>query len=215
MLVGVGAAALATTIGVVVGSVAGYREGVVDAVLMRATELFMIVPQFFLAVVLVVLFGASNVTMILVIGLLGWPVVARVVRAEVMTLKSRVYVAAARSMGVGPLGIVVQEILPNCVRKIAVVASAQVAQAILLEASLGYLGVGDPNQVSLGLMLQEAQLFLRDAYWMAIFPAAALFLMILCSNVVADEMTASGRVRGRRRGAWMRQLGLRREVVRG
>jgi peptide/nickel transport system permease protein len=202
LIVGLGAAALATGVGTAVGSIAGYRSGLVDAVLMRGAEVVMIVPAFFLAVVLGVLFGASTTTMIIVIGILGWPVVSRVVRAEVLSLKGRVFVSAARTIGVGDAGLVLREILPNAAGRIAVVGGAQVAYAILLEASLSYLGLGDANSVSLGLMLQEAQPFLRSAPWMALFPALALFAMILCVNVAADEAARDNRAEQGRRMSW-------------
>jgi peptide/nickel transport system permease protein len=209
--VGPSAAAIATVLGLTVGAVAGYRGGLLDAVLMRAAEVVMIIPHFFLAIVLVFLLGASNLNLIVVIGLLGWPIVARVVRAEVIGLKHRGYVDAARTIGVRPLATLVREILPNALAAITIVAAAQVGNAILLEAGLGYLGLGDANGVSLGQMLQESQSWMRLAWWTAVMPGAVLLLEVVSVNLIAEGINrrSEARVvvpRGWRVGAARRRM---------
>ncbi len=188
LIVGLSAAGLATILAVAVGASAGFFGRRVDDTLMRCTEVFQVIPRFFLAVLLVAFFGASLMNVILAIGILSWPENARVVRAEVMALKHRQYVAAARVAGAGTAAVIFLEILPNAMGPVIVTATLLVGQAILLEAGLSYLGLGDPSQVSLGLMLYEAQEIMRTAWWSTAFPGAMLFLAVLSVNVVGDGL---------------------------
>jgi peptide/nickel transport system permease protein len=199
LLVGLTAAALSTMLAILVGASAGYAGGRTDAVLMRATEIFQVVPRFFLAVLLVAFFGASVISVILAIGLLSWPENARVVRSEFLSLKTRHYVAAARVAGAGHIAVIFTEILPNALGAVAVTGTLQVGQAILLEAGLGYLGLGDPNQVSLGLMLFQAQQIMRTAPWCTALPGALLFASVFAVNVVGDGLTEAFNPRARGR----------------
>lgn len=188
LLVGLLAAATATIIGVLVGAAAGYFGGAGDHTLMRVTELFQVLPRFFLALLIIALFGSGIGKVILVIGLLSWPPMARLVRAEFLTLKQREFVDAARAVGLGHLRIGLGEILPNALPPAIVAGSLDVAQAILLEASLSFFGLGDPNLVSWGGMLQAAQAFLRRAWWMSVFPGAAISVTVLSFNLFGDGL---------------------------
>ncbi len=181
--------ALATIVGVAVGVVAGSLGGFVDDILMRVTEAAMIIPRFVLALVMVAFFGASTRNLILVIGLLSWPLQARVVRAEVLSVRQRQFVQAARLAGAGRLSILCREIAPNVLGVIIVTATLVVGQTILVEAGLSYLGLGDPNAVSLGLMLQQAQGIMRSAWWSAIFPGLAVFVAVLATNLLGDSLS--------------------------
>ena len=186
LLVGLLAAATATTIGILVGVAAGYFGGAADHLLMRITELFQVLPRFFLALLIIALFGSGIGKVILVIGVLSWPPIARLVRAEFLTLRQREFVEAARAVGLGHLRISLGEILPNALPAAIVAGSLDVAQAILLEASLSFFGLGDPNLVSWGGMLQGAQAYLRRAWWMSAFPGAAISVTVLAFNLLGD-----------------------------
>lgn len=186
LLVGFLAAVTATGIGILVGALAGFYGGRVDAALMRLTELFQILPRFFLALVIVALFGQGIGKLILVIGLLSWPAAARLIRAEFLSLRTREFVEAARALGPSDLTIAVRHILPNAIPPAIVTGSLDVAQAILLEASLSFFGLGDPNLVSWGGMLNVAQPFLRRAWWMSAFPGIAIFATVIAFNLFGD-----------------------------
>ena len=179
---------LASTIGVAVGSFAGYRPGTVDDVLMRVTELVLIVPRFFLAVVVIALFGAGVDRVILVLGLTSWPVIARVVRAQTLSLARRDFVDAARAMGASEVRVMVRHVLPNALPATFVVISVTAASVILLEAGLGFLGLGDPRMMSWGYLANNAQRFLRVAWWMALFPGTAIALAVLGLNLLGDAV---------------------------
>ena len=188
LAVGVLAAASSTLIGVAVGAVAGFFGGEADAVLMRTTEFFQIVPRFFLALVIIALSGPGLVKIIFVIAILGWPAVARLVRGEFLRLRTYEFVEAARAAGASPLMIIVREILPNAVAPAIVAGSLDVAQAILLEAGLSFFGLGDPNYVSWGAMINTAQAFLGEAWWLSTFPGLAILLTVVSVNLVGDGL---------------------------
>lgn len=188
LLVGFMAAATSTFIGTLIGAFSGYHGGRIDSMLMRITEVFQVVPRFFMALILVALFGASVWNVIFVIGILSWPVTARLVRAEYLSLKEREFIEAATALGMGHLRIVFSEILPNALPPIIVNSSLQVGSGILVEAGLSFLGLGDPSMISWGYMLNNAQRFLRQAWWMASFPGMAIFLTVLGLNLVGDGL---------------------------
>ena len=182
------AVALASIIGVTVGGIAGYRGGVLDDVLMRITEGFQAMPRFFLAIVVIALFGAGLGKLILLLGLTSWPMLARVVRAELLSLKEREFVEAARSFGASGFRILVRELLPNALPSTIVVVSLMGASVILLEASLGFLGLGDPDVISWGYLVNNAQRFIRIAWWMSVFPGAAIVVAVLGLSLLGDTI---------------------------
>ena len=184
--VGVVSALIATVVGSLVGSLAGYFGGAVDDVLMRVTEVFQVIPRFLLAIVVVALLGAGQGKIILVIGFLSWPGTARIVRAQFLVFRGEEFVLAARGVGGSHARVIARHILPNVVPFIIVSGSLQTAAAILVESFLSFLGLGDPTQPSWGLLLQNAQLYLRRAWWMAAFPGLALFVTILSLNLAGD-----------------------------
>jgi len=188
LLVGILAALTSTLIGVVVGALAGYYGGMTDDLLMRITEFFLVIPRFFLVLVIVALFGSSIWNVILVIGILSWPVTARLVRVEFLSIKEKEFIEASRAAGATDLRIILRHILPNATPPIVVSGSLQIARAILLEAGLSFLGLGDPNQMSWGVMLYNAQRFLRHAWWTALFPGIAIFLVVMGFNLVGDGL---------------------------
>jgi peptide/nickel transport system permease protein len=189
LLVGISSSVVATTLGVVVGGVAGFFGRFVDEALMRVTEIFQVIPRFFLAVLLVAFFGANVINLIAAIAFLSWPEIARLVRVEFLALRSRQYVDAARVAGASQTTLIFGEILPNALGPVVVNATLMVGQAMLLEAGLSYLGLGDPNKVSLGQMLQEARPIMLAAWWTTTFPGVLIFLCVLSLNLVGDGLT--------------------------
>ena len=189
LLVGAVSTLAALTFGVVLGALAGYCGGWIDDAAMRFTELFQTVPGFVLAVVIVAIFTPSLASIVLAIAIVSWPPVARVVRAEFLSLRTREFVQAAEILGRSRLSIVVRDILPNAMGPIVVLASLMVASAILLEAALSFLGLGDPNLMSWGFMIGQGRSVIRLAWWMSVFPGVALFLTVLALNLVGEGLT--------------------------
>jgi peptide/nickel transport system permease protein len=188
LTVGILAAASAVVIGTTIGAVAGYFGGWLDSTLMRLSEFFQTLPRFVLAIITIAFFGSGLVNLIAVIAVLSWPQTARLVRAGVLTLHSAAFVDAARVGGSSTTTIIVREILPNVVAPIVVTGSLDVAIAILLEAGLGFFGLSDPNLVSWGGMLNQAQDYLRQAWWMSVFPGLAISIVVLSFNVLGDAL---------------------------
>lgn len=186
--VGVLAAASAVVIGTLVGAIAGYAGGWIDALLMRVAEFFQVLPRFVLALIVVAVFGTGLGKLIAVIGLLSWPQTARLVRAGFLSFRDAPFVDAARVGGMPPGAIIFREILPNVLAPIVVSGSLDIAAAILLEAGLGFFGLGDPNLVSWGSMLNAAQQYLRQAWWMSFFPGVGISISVLAFNVVGDGL---------------------------
>jgi peptide/nickel transport system permease protein len=198
LLVGLLAAATAGIVGVVIGGVAGYCGGVLDELLMRCSEFVQVIPRFFLALIAVAFMGPNLHALILLIGLTSWPVTARLLRGEVLRLGVREYVIASRALGARDGRLFIRAILPNAFPPVIAQLSLQVATAILLEAGLAFLGMGDPAVVSWGTMLYNAQQFMRQAWWLAAFPGLALSLTVLGINLLGDGLTAAWTPRLRR-----------------
>jgi peptide/nickel transport system permease protein len=186
LIVGFLATATSMLLGILIGAFSGYFGGRTDVILMRATEYVLVVPRFFLALLVVAMLGTGIVKIVLVIGLLGWPEAARVVRAQFLTFREREFVLAARAIGASHIKVIFGEILPNAIPPAVVVASILIARAILLEAGLSFLGLGDPNLVSWGSLLSEAQERIGASVWLALFPGMALSLLVLCVNLFGD-----------------------------
>lgn len=174
-----------------IGLIAGYRGGVLDDLLMRVTEMFQVLPRFFLVIVAIALFGAGLDRIVLALGLTSWPVLARVVRAEVFSLRRIEFVRAAESSGASGVHVLWHELLPNVMPSVAVMLGLLFGQVLLVEASLGFLGLGDPNALSWGVLAGQAQGFLRVAWWLAFFPGLAITVAVLGSNLLADALAAS------------------------
>ena len=188
LLVGIIAAGVSTLVGILVGSLSGFFGGWLDHILMRITEVFQVVPQFFLAVVLVALFGASVLNIIVAIALLTWPIIARLTRSEFLSLKTRQYVDAAYLGGASNTRLIFREILPNAMGPIIVSATLLVGRAMLTEAGLSFLGLGDPSRISLGVMLYQSRPFVQFAWWAALFPGMMIFLAVLSTNLIGDGL---------------------------
>ena len=188
LVVGICASLLQTVIGVAVGGIAGYRGGVVDLVLMRIAEFFQVIPQFFLALVLVAIVGRGIDKVILVLGIVAWPLTARVIRAQFIALRSAEFVEAARAVGAGNWYIGLGVMLPNALPAVIVTATQGIAHAILLEAGISFFGLGDPALVSWGQMLNNAQPFLGQSWWISVFPGAAILASVLGFSLLGDGL---------------------------
>lgn len=189
LLVGVVSTVVAVVVGVVLGAVAGYYGGAIDDVVMRFTEFFQTVPSFVFAVVLVAIFRPSIRSIVIAIAIVSWPPVARLVRAEFLTLRTREFVQAAIVAGQSSPQIIVSQILPNALSPIIVAASLMVASAILLESALSFLGLGDANMMSWGYMIGASRTVIRRAWWMSTFPGFAIFLTVLALNLVGEGLS--------------------------
>ncbi|HXG90465.1 MAG TPA: ABC transporter permease [Vicinamibacterales bacterium] len=188
LLVGFASATCATLIGLAVGGLAGIRGGMVDHSLMRATELAQAIPRFFLVVMVVSLFGGHLWLIIAVIALTAWPSTARIFRAQVLVTLGRDFVVAARASGSSDLGILLRHVLPITMAVVAAQVASQVGAAILAEAGLSFLGLGDPTVMSWGALLGAAHQTISEAWWIAVFPGVALTLTVLACNLLADAL---------------------------
>jgi len=188
LFIGFLAAAISTVIGILIGAISGYYGGKIDDSLMRITEIFQVIPRFFLAMLIVALFGAAVTNVILVIAIVTWPVTARLARAEFIALRETEFVLAARAVGASSMSLILGEILPNAMPPVIINGSLQVGAAILLEAGLSFLGLGDPNVASWGMLLNGAQKFMVHAWWMAAFPGLAIFTTVLGVNLIGDGL---------------------------
>ena len=179
---------ISTAIGVIVGSLAGYFGGWPDFILSRFIDMFFVIPRVLLAILLVAMLGSTNWNIVLALTVAFWPVTARLVRGEYIAFKQRQFVEAARAVGAGHLTIIFREILPSAMPIILVTATFLMSQAILSEAGLSFLGLADPNTSSWGRMVFTAQRVLRYAWWAAIFPGAAILIVVLSLNLVGDGL---------------------------
>lgn len=188
LMIGVVSTLVALLIGVPLGAVAGYAGGIVDDLLMRFTEFFQTIPSFALAIVLVAILQPSLSSIVLAIGIVSWPPVARLVRGEVLSLRTREYVLAAVTLGQSTARIIFSQVLPNAVAPIVVLGSLMIASAVLLESALSFLGLGDPNQMSWGYMIGAGRARLLDAWWISFFPGLAIFLAVLALNLAGEGL---------------------------
>lgn len=189
LLVGAVSTAAALLIGVTLGAVAGYFGGIVDDLVMRFTEFFQTIPSFVLAILLVAIFTPTIGSIVFAIAIVSWPPVARVVRAEFLSLRSREFVQASEVLGKSRFSIVIGDILPNTLSPIVVLSSLMVASAILLESALSFLGLGDPNLMSWGFLIGSGRSVIRLAWWMSVFPGIAIFLTVLSLNLVGEGLS--------------------------
>lgn len=188
LLVGAFAALLSVSIGVTLGALAGYYGGRIDAMLMRVTEFFQVLPALLFAMVVVTLFSPSLVTVALAIGSVSWPSTARLARAEFLKVKNLEFVRAERAIGARHARIIWKVILPNALPPLVVSATLAIGAAILFEASLSFLGLGDPNQMSWGLMIGSARQVVLSCWWAVAFPGAAIFITVLAVSLIGDGL---------------------------
>lgn len=189
ILIGLLAAVFGTSFGALVGAIAGYRGGRTDNLLMRLTDVAAAIPTLPLLIVLSSYSQSAIVSMAAIIGLLSWMATARVVRGEVLTIRAMPYVEAARGIGAKDTRIVVRHVLPNVMGPIVVGATLAVGNAIVLESSLSFLGLGvQPPIPTWGNMLQDAQATMASKPWLTIFPGLAILCVVLAVNFLGDGL---------------------------
>jgi peptide/nickel transport system permease protein len=189
LMIGFAAVLIIVFIGVVIGAVAGYAGGWVDNLLMRVVDIALSMPGLFIIIAFVAFWGASIWTIILAIGITGWTTAARLVRAEFLSLREADYVQAARALGASPRRIILRHMLPPALAPIIVAASLGVADSVVLEAALSFLGFGiGAEQASLGTLLNVAFEYLNREPYLVLFPSIVLILIVLAANFLGDGM---------------------------
>jgi peptide/nickel transport system permease protein len=188
LFVGVLSALIATAIGIAVGATAATCGGLIDVMMMRIAEFFQVIPSFILAVVIVAVSGPGLLTVIAVIAMLSWPQPGRVMRAEVLRISRLEFVDAVRCLGISGTRILVFDVLPNAIAPVLAVGTLIIADAILLEAALSFLGLSSPEIVSWGKMLNSGQRFLFSAWWLSFFPGTAILVTVLAFNLFGDAI---------------------------
>lgn len=188
ILIAVLATVAAVAFGTLVGAVAGYYGGLIDDVLMRFTEFFQTIPSFLFAIVLIAILSPSPISLVIAIATVSWPPIARVVRGEVLTVKSREFVQAAVVAGQGDAAILLKQVLPNTLSPLIVTGSLLIATAILVESALSFLGLGAPNLMSWGFMIGAGRSFLREAWWLVTVPGVAILITVLAINLIGEGL---------------------------
>ncbi|MDP3342362.1 ABC transporter permease [Frigidibacter sp.] len=199
LFIGLAATLVATVLGTFVGATAGYFGGAVDRIMMGFTEVFQTVPPFVLAVVVVAAFGPTLGTIVIAISLVSWPPLARLVRAQFLQLMPREFVQAATLMGMSDLRIILTQLLPNAMTPIVVSGSLMIASAILLEAGLSFLGLGDPNAMSWGYVIASGREVLRTDWYITALPGFAVLAAVLAINLVGEGLNDALNPRSRNR----------------
>ncbi|MGM4916561.1 ABC transporter permease subunit [Tardiphaga sp. 813_E8_N1_3] len=200
LTVGGVAAVITITIGVTIGSIAGFFGGRIDTALVKVTEFFQILPALLFAMVLVTLFGQTLATVTIAIGVVSWPAAARLTRAEFMRLRNLDFVKASRAAGAGNGHLILKVVLPNALPPIIVSATLAIGVAILFEGGLSFLGLGDPNTMSWGLMLGQNRNYVLNAWWTVTFPGLAIFVAVLAISMIGDGVNDAINPRLRKRG---------------
>jgi len=189
LVVGVGAVLISATIGVLLGLGAGYFGGRTDWTIMTGINVMLTFPFVLLALAVIAVLGPSLANMIIVLGVAGWPIYARVIRAETMAIVERDFILAGRALGMSHMRIVFRQIAPNLVSVIVVIATLQVAQVIILESFLSFLGLGiQPPTPAWGNMLGEGRVYMLNSWWIATFPGLAIFLTTLVINLIGNAI---------------------------
>ncbi len=189
LAVGFVAVGIATAIGIVIGALAGYYGGLIDRMLMRFVDIMLSIPSFFLILAVIAFVGPGLLNIMIVIGLTSWMGVARLVRAEFLSLKGREFVLAARAIGASDLRIIFRHLLPNSMAPVIVNAVLMVASAVLLESSLSYLGLGVlPPQPSWGNILTVGKANIEIAWWLSVFPGLAILITVLSYNLLGEGL---------------------------
>jgi peptide/nickel transport system permease protein len=189
ILIGLLSAVVGTLLGTLIGASAGYRGGAIDNLLMRITDVAYAIPSLPLLIILSAYSRAALVSMVLIIGLLSWMTTARVVRSQVLSIREMDYVEAARSMGATDLRILARHIIPNALGPILVGATLAVGNAIMIESSLSFLGLGvQPPTPTWGNMLMDSQATMATKPWLTLFPGLAILLVVLAVNFIGDAL---------------------------
>jgi len=189
LLVGIISIAISLTTAIVVGTLAGFYGGIIDTISMRILEILLSIPNLIFAIIIVILYGIELPVIILVIGFLSWPSMARIVRAEVLSLREREFILAIRSVGANNRNIIFDEVLPNAIPPLIPAAALQLATAVLFEVALSFLGLSDPNVMSWGKQLWVAQqAFYAGIWWSVVFPGIFIGLTTYSVSLIGDGL---------------------------
>lgn len=188
LAIGIVAAAISGVIGTLVGAVAGFYGGKLDKVISEVINVFLMIPSFFLVLIIVAMFGSSMVNVMFVIGLTSWPSNARMMRVQAMSIKERTFVKSAVAMGESKRQILFKYIIPNGLFPVIANTTMGVAKAILTEASLSFLGLGDPNVVSWGQMIFDGKQYLTSGWWMSTFAGLCIMLIVMIFYLIGDGL---------------------------
>jgi len=188
LTVGFVAAGLSALIGIVIGALSGYIGGVFDEVISKIIDSFLMFPVFFLILIIVAVFGRNLVYIMLVIGLTTWPSNARIMRAQTMSIKEKAFVKIARANGESPTRIIFTHIIPNGMYPVVANSAMQIGGAILTEAALSFLGLGDPSVVSWGKMINDARSYMSFAWWSIVFPGIFTVITVVTFSFIGDGL---------------------------
>ena len=188
LAIGIVAAAISGVIGTLVGAVAGFYGGKLDKVINEVINVFLMIPGFFLVLIIVAMFGSSMVNVMFVIGLTSWPSNARMMRVQAMSIKERTFVKSAVAMGESKRQILFKYIIPNGLFPVIANTTMGVAKAILTEASLSFLGLGDPNVISWGQMIFDGKQYLTSGWWMSTFAGLCIMLIVMIFYLIGDGL---------------------------
>lgn len=189
LLVGFVSVGIAVLIGIAIGSVSGYYGGIIDEVIMRFVDLMMCFPTFFLILAVIALLEPSIWNIMIVIGLTNWMSIARLIRAEILSIKNKEFVLAAKALGLSEFRIIFRHVLPNAMSPIYVVATLGIGGAILTESALSFLGIGvQPPTASWGNILTQAKDNIEVAWWLSLYPGLAIFLTVMGYNLLGEGL---------------------------
>lgn len=200
--VGFGAALISSLAGIILGSIAGYFGGLFDDIISRITEIFLMIPAFFLILLIASIYGSSIYYVMIVIGLTTWPSTARIIRAQTLSIKEREFIYAQKVIGSSASRILFVHLIPNAIQPVIANAILQVAAAILLEAGLSFLGLGDPNLISWGKMIYSGSSYIFSSWWIAFFPGLAIVITVASLNMIGDALATVLNPRLEERGAY-------------
>jgi peptide/nickel transport system permease protein len=189
MTVGIIAVAIAAIIGIALGAISGFFGGVIDNIIMRTVDIVLTIPTLFLILMLIVFLGPSLINIMIIIGLTSWTDIARIIRAEVMSIKKMAYVDAARLIGIRKRDIILRHIMPNALAPVFVYMTFGISGAILTESGLSFLGLGvQPPMPSWGNILTAGKDYINTAWWLIAFPGTAIFLAVFGYNILGEGL---------------------------
>jgi len=188
LMVGITAAMIAAVVGTLIGVVAGYFGGKVDTLVGEFINAFMMMPTFFLVLIVIALFGSGMGKVMIVIGLTSWTGNAKIMRAQAMSLRSRTFVRAAEAVGEGRLRIMFTHIIPNGIFPVVANTAMGVCTAIMTESSLSFLGLGDPNVVSWGQLIFDGKAYIQNGWWMCVYGGLAIVYTVITFFMLGDGL---------------------------
>ncbi len=199
--VGFIAALISGVLGILIGGAAGFIGGRTDRIISEMINIFLMLPTFFLVLITVALFGSSMTNVMIIIGLTSWPGNARLMRVQAMSLKERVFVRSAEALGESKASILFRYIIPNGIYPVIANTAMGIASAILMEASLSFLGLGDPNIISWGQMVYAGRSYMTSAWWVATFPGIAIIITVMSFYLICDGLNKVLNPKAGKRGA--------------